>query len=345
MKIAHNLLMLCFSLLTLSFPLFCSEPIDIVYTWVDGQDPAWQVEYNKWIEEYIPLFLNYDSHTRNRFRSRDELRYSLRSIRQYAKFCNHIYIVTFSQRPKWLQDHKKITIVDHKEIFKNLEDLPTFNSQAIESNLHRIPGLSEKFIYFNDDVLLRREVDESYFFTKKDKIRVYMSPLFAPSGMILPEELSYVSAWKNTSALLNKEFKAEQRHRLAHAPFALKKSIIEEVETRFPEVFRQVSSHKFRLSEDFVITNGLVQYYAYYTDQAKFDVHRIGYRLSIRSDPYENAFAIKAFKKRYPRFFCMEDSSAKENPEVDRQVHEFLEELYPKAAPWEADATPAEETE
>jgi hypothetical protein len=345
MKIARNLYVLCFFLFAVTNSFFCSDPIDIVYTWVDGQDPVWQAAYNVWIEEYIPLFLNYDSHTRNRFRNRDELKYSLRSIRQNAKFCNHIYIVTFGQRPKWLKDHHKITVVDHKEIFQNPTDLPTFNSQAIESNLHRIPGLSEKFIYFNDDVLLRREADESDFFTKKDKIRVYLSPIIAPTGQILPEELSYISAWKNTSLLLNKEFKDEPRHRLAHAPFALKKSLMQEAENRFPDVFRKVSSHKFRLSDDFVITNGLVQYYAYYTDQAKLDDRRVGARLSIRSDPIENSFAIKAFFKRYPRFFCMEDSSEKENLEVDKQVHEFLEKLYPKPAPWEEEATPAEETE
>ena len=83
----------------------------------------------------------------------EELRYSLRSIWQFAPWVRHIFVVTNGQIPHWLNiDHPKLTLISHEQIFTNLSHLPTFSSPAIESHLHHIPGLSQKFIYFNDDV-------------------------------------------------------------------------------------------------------------------------------------------------------------------------------------------------
>ena len=150
-----------------------AEPIDIVYTWVDDTDINWQAHRKKHAIEYQPLLNNLDANTKNRYRNRDELKYSLRSIYKFASFVNHIYIVTSGQRPSWLKDDPKITLIDHQEIFPNKSDLPTFNSQAIEANLHRIPNLSEKFIYFNDDFFLGRCVVPEDFFSRSGKIRLY----------------------------------------------------------------------------------------------------------------------------------------------------------------------------
>tara|TARA_R110002050_G_scaffold150757_1_gene277697 strand:- start:234 stop:554 length:321 start_codon:yes stop_codon:yes gene_type:complete len=83
-----------------------------------------------------------------------QLRYSLRSIMKFAGWVRHIYIVTNGQVPSWLDvSHPRITVVAHEEIFTDPSDLPTFSSPAIEVHLHRIPGLSNRWIYFNDDVV------------------------------------------------------------------------------------------------------------------------------------------------------------------------------------------------
>lgn len=152
------------------------HPIDIVYLWVDGNDPAWQSIKNSYLsaddstiglpdQESVEIkkISAQDGATDNRYMDNDELRYSLRSVHKYAPFAHHIYIVTMNQKPSWLAPHPKITIIEHKEIFKNLEGLPTFNSHAIESNLHRIPHLQEYFIYFNDDVFLGAPVTPEDF--------------------------------------------------------------------------------------------------------------------------------------------------------------------------------------
>lgn len=86
-------------------------------------------------------------------------RYSLRSLETNAPWIRHIYIVTNGQVPSWLDtSNPRVSIIPHDVIFANHSVLPTFSSLAIEFNLHRIPGLSETFLYFNDDVFLGRPV-------------------------------------------------------------------------------------------------------------------------------------------------------------------------------------------
>lgn len=98
-----------------------------------------------------------DTMSSNRYRDSSELRFSIRSLVKNAPWVRHIYIVTDNQIPHWLNlETTQLSIVTHEEIFPNKSHLPVFSSPAIESHLHRIPGLSKKFIYFNDDVFLGR---------------------------------------------------------------------------------------------------------------------------------------------------------------------------------------------
>ena len=88
----------------------------------------------------------------------------MRSVEKYASWINHIYIITDGQCPEWLDtSHPKITIVDHKDILP-AEALPTFNSQAIESCIYKIEGLSEHFIVGNDDTMFVKETSPATFF-------------------------------------------------------------------------------------------------------------------------------------------------------------------------------------
>ena len=137
------------------------QPIDLVYLWVDGNDPVWQDKRNKTIgvtEEKSAT--NCDG----RYANHDELLYSLRSAEKFAPWINHIYIVTDGQTPEWLDtNNPKVSIIDHSEIMP-AEALPCFNSSAIEHFLWRIPGLSEHFLYANDDMYFGRTVESSDFF-------------------------------------------------------------------------------------------------------------------------------------------------------------------------------------
>ena len=112
----------------------------------------------------------------NRYRDNEELRYSLRSIFRFSPWVRNIYIVTANQVPWWLNmEHPRLHMINHNEIFPNPNDLPTFSSPAIESNLHRIPGLSKKFVYFNDDVMLGAPTWPSDFHSPSTGQKVYLS--------------------------------------------------------------------------------------------------------------------------------------------------------------------------
>lgn len=136
--------------------------IDLVYLWVDGSDPIWRAKRNAFlgkIDESSPI------NCEGRYANNDELKYSLRSIELYAPWIQKIFIVTDNQVPKWLDtSNPKIRIVDHKEIMPN-ESLPCFNSSLIEKFFHQIPGLSERFIYANDDMFINKPVKIDNFFT------------------------------------------------------------------------------------------------------------------------------------------------------------------------------------
>jgi hypothetical protein len=140
-------------------------PIDIVYLWVDGNDPAWRAKKDKFLRQ--SGILNPEVKSDARFRDNDELKYSLRSVQQFAPWIRRIFIVTDGQTPKWLDTkHPKISIIDHKLIMP-AEILPTFNSYVIENYLDKIPGLSEHFLYANDDCMFGRAHTPDDFFDAK----------------------------------------------------------------------------------------------------------------------------------------------------------------------------------
>ncbi|KAL6433574.1 hypothetical protein ACFW04_006574 [Cataglyphis niger] len=145
-------------------------PIDVVYTWVNGSDPVFLEN----LEKHVPIVDL--SAAASRFSDKDELRYSLRSLEMYAPWVRHVYIVTNGQIPSWLDmDNPRMTLISHEDIFLNKSDLPTFSSPAIESHIHRIPGISDKFLYFNDDVILGAEVWPEDFITQAGGQKIYLA--------------------------------------------------------------------------------------------------------------------------------------------------------------------------
>jgi len=139
-----------------------NNSIDIVLLWVDGNDPLWQKEKRKYSLQDNPDQLVDDSI--QRYRDWDNLQYVFRGIEKFAPWVRKIHFVTWGHVPNWLNlDNKKLNFVKHED-FIPVEFLPTFNSSVIEINLHRIKGLSDKFIYFNDDMFITKPMKESDFF-------------------------------------------------------------------------------------------------------------------------------------------------------------------------------------
>ena len=137
-----------------------NNKIDFVIMWVDGNDPKWQKEKAKYDKS---IKSNADG-TIYRYRDWDLLKYWFRGVEKYASWVNKVYFITWGHIPNWLDtNNKRLVIVNHKDFIPS-EYLPTFNANTIELNLHRIKGLSENFVLFNDDFFLIDRVKESDFF-------------------------------------------------------------------------------------------------------------------------------------------------------------------------------------
>jgi len=135
-------------------------PIDIVITWVDGSDPVWLAEKQK----YSP---GIDTDARpERYRDWENLHYIFRGIEKFAPWINNIFFITWGYLPKWLNTNvSNLKIINHRDYIPP-EYLPTFSANPIELNFHRIKELSEHFIYFNDDMFLINKTRPSDFFVK-----------------------------------------------------------------------------------------------------------------------------------------------------------------------------------
>lgn len=138
-----------------------SQIIDFVLPWVDGCDPEWSKRKNAYTGEEIT-----DSRE-ERYRDWDLLRYWFRAAEVFTPWVNKIWFICDQEPPAWLnKSNPKLRIVRHEDYIPQ-KYLPTFSSHTIEHNLHRIQGLSEQFVYFNDDMFLLRPLNPSFFFQKE----------------------------------------------------------------------------------------------------------------------------------------------------------------------------------
>jgi len=241
-------------------------PVDAVYTWVNGADLAWQERFCRTRVAVSRGDVIPDMHptaaSRSRYADHDELRYSLRSLEMYAPWVRHVFLVTDQQVPAWLVEaHPRLTVIDHRDILPD-RYLPTFNSHAIETALHLIPGLAEHFIYFNDDVLLGARVTPGHFFTPDGKTRVF------PSPKAIDGDLPVMQAARQNAALLEELVGMTVTHRYRHTPHPQRVSISRRLEALIPAEIAETRSHPFRSPSDISFASSLVLSYACAIDEA-----------------------------------------------------------------------------
>ena len=140
--------------------------IDVVLRWVDNNDPVWQNEKIKYLnlESDGNSAINVSTTSDIRYRDWGLLKYWFRGIEKNAPWVNKVFFVTCGQKPEWLNtEHSKLVMVNHKDFIPS-EWLPTFSSRTIDLNLHRIAGLSERFVLFDDDIFMTGKTRETDFF-------------------------------------------------------------------------------------------------------------------------------------------------------------------------------------
>ena len=311
--------------------------IDVVYTWVDDGDPGWRREKDHWAAKYNrPTSTEARALHRERFRNRDELRYSLRSLEMFAPWVRRIFIVTADQTPSWLNtDHPKIRMVSHRDIYRDPDALPTFNSSGIETQLHHIEGLSEHFVYFNDDMFLGQRARRDDFFHANGIARFYRSRLGVVPETLTGDVEEYLQADVNAVHLFRDEVGIDPSYILEHVPYAGNRSVLDELEARFPEAFHECATRKFRSPRDIRPIAFMHPHYAFATGRAVPSHTR--YRYLALWKPTIVAQLRGVQKRRGYKFFCLNDVGlAQEREEVvGGAVDRFLRSYFPRPSGFE----------
>ncbi len=237
--------------------------IDWVFSWVNGDDPDWKELFNQWAPD-----VDTDAVDKSRFETRDDLKYALRSLEEYAPWVRTIHVLTNCKAPEWLDlNNSKIHWVDHSEVFED-EFLPTFSSHAIETVLHKIPNLSDHFVYSNDDFFLMKPARKSDFFYSNGIARLRLENYGMVNGPTTVGEPDYLNAARNSASLLVREFGAHPVRLHTHSPQSMNKNVLSEMENKFQSEFLETRANKFRHSTDIAVTGFLYHHFAYLTGRA-----------------------------------------------------------------------------
>lgn len=301
--------------------------IDLVYLWVDGNDPEWLKKRQ--------LFMKTPINTVGRYQDNQELKYSLRSVEKYLPWIRKIFIVTDNQVPSFIDtNHPKIKIVHHSEIIPK-EVLPTFNSVIIEYFIHNIPGLSEHFLYANDDTFVQAKLAPSFFF--KDGlpiVRMEYKPLIK-SKLWLKKALrlkinNFRLSIENAYRLFENRFglfyPVMPHHNIDSYLKSDYKAVVEDI---FKEEMEATFLNRFRNKTD--IQRIIFSYYALAKKRGhlKYVTRKESCRIRVHKKDY-----LKYITKYQPKLFCLNDTERATDNDRER-IQPFLENLFPKKAQFE----------
>ena len=324
--------------------------IDFILTWVDGNDPEWRRSYDLYRD-------NIGDQREYRFRDMGTLRYWFRGVEKFAPWVNKIFFVTCGQRPDWLNtDHPKLVCVDHKDFIPK-QYLPTFSSQAIEVNLHRIKSLGERFVYFNDDTFLVKETKPGDFFKNglpcESAVINYISPRREPLNLVPFINAAAINrnfvkrdvmrrnaakfftfkyhkyVLKNFQFIMGKWFPG---FKYFHLPASFLKSTFQEVWEKEPALMERTSEHRFRVLTD--ANQWLFQNWQVCAGRfAPRNTHD-GYYGAIETldEIYRTANAIKS---NHYKMVCANDGNVEHFELLKTELHNAFEAILPEKSAFE----------
>lgn len=330
--------------------------IDFVISWVDGNDTNWYAQKMSYETERS------GDKREERFRDWDTLRYWFRSVEKNAPWVNKIHFVTYGNVPTWLNtNHPKLNIVNHKD-FIPFKYLPTFNSHTIELNFHRIPGLAEHFVYFNDDIFLLKKVKPTDFFVNDLPCDMLA---FQPI-VVKPENTMMACIFLNNTILLSKYF--EKRANVLKQPFkyfkigypplyffynmlelffplfsgfytvhgasALCKATYEELWVKEESILDQTCSHRFRHRED--VNQYLMREWQKLT--GNFYPQNVARDFRYFEISNQNIELIQTIEKQKSKTICMNDTNAEvEFNRVKLEIKKAFHRILPQKSSFEID--------
>ncbi len=317
-----------------------SEPLDIVYTWVDDSFPGYLEELNTYVA---------DKRDTNPNRTRDNLdiiRYSLRSVAQNLSGIRKIFFLTCRpQMPDWLNtDHPQIEVVHHDQIM-DPAILPTYNSFAIVSHLHLIPGLSQRFLYFEDDMLAMSPRLTDCMFAPDGRPLVHLDRRWvAPLDKLNPATSSpWNLSLANGDAALARRFGQGPRRHIIHAPQLMQIDVAQAMCAEYPDLIAATRASRFR-GADNVACEFLSQHLAIETGAAvqasdTASAKMQGY-VSLENFAPWTWLQLQRVMRRHPLSVTLNDSfEDRPNPRVEAMVRARLDHWFPAACACERPAT------
>lgn len=327
--------------------------IDFVLPWVDGSDDSWYEEKCRYqgIEEGLTEWESGSI----RYRSWDNLRYWFRGVEKFAPWVHRIHFVTWGHIPDWLDvNNSKLHIVKHEDYIPE-KYLPTFSANPIELNFHRIEGIANQFVYFNDDMFLLRPVKPEDFF--KNGLPRDTAALNALS---LPPYATTLLTVNNT-AVINRNFSKKKTlienplkwfnplygkdvlrtvcllpwprftgFREPHLPDSFLLRTYEEVWEKEPEVLEETCMHRFRNAKD--VTQWLMRDWQLVKGDFVPRSHRIG---KVYSKPIDDEIISCISKGKY-KMVCINDCTENDSFEIERdRLNEAFSCLLPDKSTFE----------
>lgn len=331
-----------------------NEPIDFVVSWANSDDPDWRARRDA-ARKRLGRAVDIDGASDVRHRDWGLFQFWFRAVEEFCPWVNKIYVVHAGAPPEWLDaTHPKIRLIPDESLLEH--DVDVFNSHAIESQLHRIPGLSEKFVYFNDDFYIGRRLSPEFFFPKG-----------LPYGVNVPTILAdgddRAHAMLNASGLVNRHFTRSEYWRnvvrktlrpasgamLARLPLFLAssvippvtdphvgmpflRSVVEEAFAAEPGALEAASRAVFRSAVDVAPL-----YYASmwhlakgaYTARSK---KALGRYFSLSSDMNQIVAAIRT--GRFPQF-CLNDATVDDMDARRETLFETFQERFSRVSSFE----------
>ncbi|WP_335986378.1 stealth family protein [Glycomyces sp. MUSA5-2] len=308
-------------------------PVDAVYMWVDGADPEWEAQRLRHLHGETGDHAHLSG--LSRYTDRDELKYSLRSLHTFAPFLRNVYLVTAGQTPDWLDTSAPgLHLVDHAEIFEDPSVLPVFNSHAITTQLHRIPGLADHYLVLNDDVCFGGPSRPEQFFHANGIARAPFSSMQIGLGEARPEDSAPNFAGRNVRALLERDFGRFTVNKFKHIPLPQLRQVAFELADRYRDAVAATARSRFRDPAD-IEFSGMLHHYSLLTGRAVPGVSKLLYIDVAEAGAAERLDELAA--NRDVEFFCVNDvdTPADRAEEIDAMVRGFLDRYFPFPSPYE----------
>lgn len=326
-----------------------NNKIDFVIPWVDSTDKSWQKERFKYAPEDM-------TDNRNiRFRNFDNLQFWFRGVERFAPWVNKIHFITYGHLPEWLNiNHPKLNIVNHKDYIP-MEYLPTFSSHVIEIHIHRIKGLAEQFVLFNDDIFIIKPIKQKDFFkdgypidlaamdiaVKKDDIHgsavsngIYViNKYFNKKKSIMKNFIKWynpISGKYLVKTLLLTPWSYFTGFQIDHLANAYLKSTFEAMWEKENDILKFTSTHKFRDKRD------QMQYLFKYWQLASGNFKpgkKLGKYFNLGVSHKE---AIQTIINQKSKLICLNDSEEVDDFEaIKNKIINSFEKIFPEKSEFE----------